>query len=138
MNLKNYILEYVSSGRGRNKGNFPFDKTLTVENIKDWLDDLGIEGTKWGEGAPNVWPGELSYYCGPCESISSTWIALYNNLEGFGTDWTQELCIWPVKGGCKWRLTTVGNLNEIESRDIRKLIIMMNEMVKNPTEKIEI
>jgi hypothetical protein len=135
-----YITEYVSSGRNTNKySSFPFNY-ITIEDTIEWLDNLGIKGFSYHEiddDEPPVKPGEIVYYYGPCERISSThWIAVYNNLGHSGKEWTQELCIW-VKDK-KWRLTNTRDLEPIEGDDMDKCIRLLDEMVNNPTKKIEI
>lgn len=134
-----YITEYVSSGRNRNDYT-PFDgiQKPTVGSIANVLDGLGIKGFSFDKNPddPPVKPREIVYFYGPCETMGAThWIAVFNNLRHSGTEWTQELCIW-VKDD-KWRLTTVGE-DPIVGYGMEKCMRLLDEMVNNPTKKIEI
>lgn len=53
MNLKEYILEYVSSGRGRRNGFF-MPKSLRIKDITEWLEVIGIPSIKNGGSGNEV------------------------------------------------------------------------------------
>lgn len=53
MRLKEYITEYVSSGRGKHNG-FNMPKSLSIEDITEWLEDIGIPFIKNGGSGNEV------------------------------------------------------------------------------------
>lgn len=53
LKLTEYITEYVSSGRGKHKG-FNMPKSLSIKDITEWLEDIGIPFIKRGGSGNEV------------------------------------------------------------------------------------
>ena len=137
--LTEYITEWVSSGKNSkyHKLRFPLGEP-TVEKTIEWLDKLGIEGKSVDDNPdyPPVGPGKLTYLYGHCGRLSSThWIAVYNNLSGSGTEWTQELCIWMKD---LYGNLTTNSKDTINDIDINTCIKLLEKMVIDPEKRIEL
>lgn len=85
MKLKDYITEYVSSGRNRNKGGFP--KDMDKDSITDWLEDNGFKLIK-GEHKlmETQWHDLDKYSVGPKDRF---YIVGRYDPNRIGTHWIQ-------------------------------------------------
>lgn len=138
MRLTDYIQEAISSGKYRIHEP---DSNDTVEDFVNWFNSLGIDGYRYGnvigDSEPPVQPGELVYFVGPCSRMKDThWVALYNNLYDFGTEWTQEVCMWLNGSKKSARLHTQDT--DVVDISKEKAIEIMKEMISNPKKRIRI
>lgn len=78
MKLKDYITEYVSSGRGYKRYKLPND----IDSLIDWLKTLGVEHFENWNGSI-IYPHENGIYAtiGPCRNgrPGTFWVSLQNN-----------------------------------------------------------
>lgn len=142
MNLKEYISEAISSGKHGKYIQIPDPKRCTIDDVVSWLESLGVQGKRYGytgkqdEDSPPVRRGELVYYVGPCQALSTYWIALYNNVWGNGTEWSQEACVWIDSRERVGRFSTQDR-TPIDTTVEKELKIML-QMVEDPNKLIKI
>lgn len=130
MKLKDYITEYVSSGRGNPKYRLP-DKD--IDSVVDWLKMLGVDIFK-------KWNGTLTYAptngivaeIGPCRKNDrgTFWVALYNKPDGSKD--SQRIIARPyIESEVEYFM---GYIKEIT---FDEALILMREMISDPTTPIK-
>ena len=128
MRLKDYITEYVSSGRGNPKKGTP---SKDIDSVVDWLEMLDVDIFK-------KWDGTLTYApengivaeIGPCRKNGkgTFWVALCNNPNGLKR---QRIVVRPYDES-EVELYT-GHIKEIT---FDKAIELMRDMISDPTKPI--
>jgi hypothetical protein len=134
MNLKNYIMEYVSSGR-KAKLELVYPG-CTLGDILDWFRYLDIPGYMWGtmHALPVCKNGELKYLTGPWSSDpSEQWAIVVNHFSQYIMLCPNlKVSIFFKKDGSAVETNFYGAVNiikkmvedpnrKIEDRDIREL-----------------
>lgn len=128
MKLKDYIIEYVSSGRGNPKKWTP---SKDIDSVVDWLEMLVVDNFK-------KWDGSLTYApengivaeIGPCRKNDkgTFWVALCNNPNGLKR---QRIVVRPYdKSEVEY---SMGNIKKIT---FNEAIELMKEMISDPTKPI--
>lgn len=90
MKLKDYITEYVSSGRGHSTTLSNIRKYDTVgkdvDSITEWLASCGVEDFReWNGRTYEIQTGGVVAEIGPTFSRQTTWVALRSKPEGSRT-----------------------------------------------------
>lgn len=132
MKLKDYITEYVSSGRGANKKTTP---NKDIDSIVNWLKYLGVtEFKKWDGSITSPPTNGIIAEIGPCRpgksEISTHWVSLHNHPSC--TNRTQYIVArLYVKSQIEY---SIYDKEEINFEDA---IEYMREMVSDPKKPVE-
>lgn len=130
MNLKKYLLEYVSSGRRKKTGD-RIQLGYGREEIVDWLEEHGIRGYSWEDmhALPSCKKGELVYLSGPWDDKDNTQWVLVRNYRG------QYVTIYPsTERDLSSFFDVNGSKKEI---GFNKCLDVLDKMIKDPNRRIE-
>lgn len=99
MRLKDYITEYVSSGRGHSTtlSNIRNYSTVgkDIDSITEWLSSCGVEEFReWTGHTYDIRTGSVVAEIGPKGSRQTTWVALRSKPEGSRTTQSIIASIW--------------------------------------------